>query len=118
VSQRQQQMVRPFIPENPQRSSSDAVSIPVGLTSKELAHLRSLANGPRPESTDIQPPPDSSSASTVDGDALVPVAAEATTPLPEAQILRSEFNLLRNEVQQLLAERSEAPPTYFSGEAA
>jgi len=113
----QQQIVHPFVPENPQRAFSDALSIPVGLTGKELAHLRSLANGPRLESTDIQSPPDSSSASTIDRDAHVPVAAEVTTPSPEAQILRSEFNLLRNEVQQLLAERSEAPPTYFSDEA-
>ena len=111
-------MVRPFVPVSP-RLSSGAVSIPVGLTSKELAHLRS--NTLRPEPADRQPPPDSSSESavTIDRDVHVPVAAEATA-LPEAQTIWSEVNLLRNEVQQLRAhaERSEAPPTYFSGEAA
>jgi gas vesicle protein len=115
----QEQMVHPFVPFVSPRSSSGVASIPVGLTSKELAHLRSLANGSRPEPTDGQPPPDSSSesAARIDRDAHVPMAAEATA-LPEAQTIWSEFNLLRNEVQQLRAERSEAPPTYFSGEAA
>jgi len=115
----QQQIVNPFIPENPQRAFSDALSIPVGLTGKELAHLRSLANGSRPESTDIQPPPDSSSASNIDGDAHVPAAAEATL-LPDAQRLWSEFDVLRNEVQQLQlrADRPEVPPTYASSEVA
>jgi hypothetical protein len=96
------------------------VSIPVGLTGKELAHLHSLANGLRPKPTDGQPPPDSSSksAATINRDAHVPVAAEAA-PLPEAQRLWSKFDLLRHEVQQLQlrAERSEAPPTYASDEA-
>ena len=109
-------MVHPFVPDVSPRLSSSVVSIPVGLTSKELANLRSI--GSRPEPTDRQPPPDSSSESgaIIDRDAHVPVAAEAT-PLPETQRLWSEFDLLRNEVQQLRAERSEAPPTYFSGEA-
>ena len=112
----QEQMVHPFVPDVSPRLSSSVVSIPVGLTSKELANLRSI--GSRPEPTDRQPPPDSSSESgaIIDRDAHVPVAAEAT-PLPETQRLWSEFDLLRNEVQQLRAERSEAPPTYFSGEA-
>ena len=117
----QEQMVHPFVPDVSPRSSLGVASIPVGLTSKELAHLRSI--GSRPEPTDRQPPPDfsSESAATIDRDAPVPVAAEATLlplPLPEAQTIWSEVNLLRNEVQQLRAERSEAPPTYFSGEAA
>ena len=112
----QEQMVHPFVVNVSPRSSSDVVSIPVGLTSKELAHLRS--NASRPEPTDRQPPPDSLSESgaAIDRDVHVPVAAEATH-LPEAQTIWSEVNLLRNEVQQLRAERSEAPPTYFSGEA-
>jgi hypothetical protein len=120
----QEQMVHPFVPDASPRSPSVVVSIPVGLTGKELAHLRSLANGsrrPEPTDTDWQPPPDSSSesAATIDRDAHVPVATEAI-PVPEAQTIWSEVNLLRNEVQQLRAERFEgleAPPTYFSGEA-
>jgi hypothetical protein len=114
---RQQQTILPFIPNNSRRSSSGVVSIPVGLTSKELAHLRSI--GPRVEPTDRQTPPDSSSesAATIDRDAHVGVAAEAT-PLPEALTYLSEVDLLRHEVQQLRAERSEPPPTYFSGEVA
>ena len=113
----QEEMVHPFFPDVSPRLSSGVAFIPIGLTDKELAHLRS--NASRPEPTDEQPPPDSSSesAATIDRDVHVPVAAEAT-PLPEAHTIWSEVNLLRNEVQQLRAERSEAPPTYFSGEAA
>jgi hypothetical protein len=115
----QQQIVHPFVPDDSQLSPSGVVSIPVGLTSKELAHLRSIGSGPGP--TDGQAPPDSSSesAATIDRDAHVPVAVEATPLLPEAQRLWSEFDLLRHEVQQLQlrAERSEAPPTYASDEA-
>jgi hypothetical protein len=59
----QEQIVHPFVPDVSPRLSSDMVSIPVGLTSKELAHLRSLAIGSRPEPTDRQPPPDPSSES-------------------------------------------------------
>ena len=112
-------MVHPFVPDVSPRLSSGVAFIPIGLTDKELAHLRS--NSSRLEPMDGQPPPDSSSesAATIDRDALVPLAAETTPlPLPEAQTIWSEVNLLRNEVQQLRAERSEAPPTYFSGEAA
>ena len=113
----QQQTILPFIPDNSQRSSSGVVSIPVGLTSKELAHLRTI--GPRLEPTDSQTLPDSSSESvaTTDRNAPVPVAAEAT-PLPETPAFLSEVDLLRHEVQRLRAEISEPPPTYFSGEAA
>ena len=110
---RQQQMVHPFLPEDSPLSSSGAVPIPVGLSSKELAQLRS--NGSRSEPMDGQPS-DSAPVAITDGDALGGVASEAT-PLPEAQRLWSEVDLLRHEVQQLRAERSEAPPTYDSGEA-
>ncbi|KAF8260626.1 hypothetical protein EI94DRAFT_1747935 [Lactarius quietus] len=108
----QQQMVHPFSPLDTLLSSPSVASIPVGLSSKELAQLRS--NGSRSEPTDGQPS-DFSSAATIDRDALGSVATEAT-PLPEAQRLWSEVDLLRHEVQQLRAERteSEAPPTYVS----
>jgi len=112
---RQQEMV-PFIPDNSQRLSSGVVSIPVGLTGKELARLRS--NGLRSGPMDRQPS-DLSSDATPDTDARGSVAAE-TTPLPEDQRLWSEVDRLRHEIQQLRAarERSDAPPTYDSGEVA
>jgi hypothetical protein len=110
----QQHMVHPFLPRDTLLSSPDAVSIPVGLSSKELAQLRAQANAPRPESPDRRPS-DFSSAATTDRDALGGVATEAT-PLPDARRLWSEFDLLRYEVQQLRAGRSgsEEPPTYVS----
>ena len=111
---RQQQMVHPFFPEDSLLSSSGVVPIPVGLSSKELAQLRS--NGSRSEPM-VGRPSDFSPAALTDRDALGGVATEAT-PLPEARRLWSEVDLLRHEVQQLRAERSEAPPTYVSGEAA
>ena len=102
----QQQMVNPLL------SSPSVVSIPVGLSGKELARLRS--NALRSEPTEGQPS-DSSPAATTDRDVLGGGAAEAA-PSPEARSLRSEVDLLRNEVLQLRAERSEseAPPTYVS----
>ena len=101
----QQQIANPLL-------SPSVVSIPVGLSGKELARLRSYAL--RPEPTDGQPS-DSSLAATADRDVLGGGAAEAA-PSPEALSLQSEVDLLRNEVQQLRAERSEseAPPTYVS----
>ena len=101
----QQQIANPLL-------SPSVVSIPVGLSGKELARLRS--NALRPEPTDGQPS-DSSPAATADRDVLGGGAAEAA-PSPEALSLQSEVDLLRNEVQQLRAERSEseAPPTYVS----
>jgi hypothetical protein len=110
----QQHMVHPFLPQDTLLSSPDAVSIPIGLSSKELAQLRELANAPRPESPDRRLS-DFSSAATTDRYALGGVTTEATA-LPDARRLWSEFDLLRHEVQQLRAERSEseAPPTYVS----
>ena len=115
-TERQRQMVRPFIPENSMLSSSGAVSIPTGLTSKELAHLRS--NGSHSEPTNSRQPSDFSSTVTPEPDSRGSVAAENSPLLPEALRLWSEVDLLRHEVQQLRAERSDAPPTYDSGEVA
>ena len=92
--------------------SSPAVSIPVGLSGKELAQLRS--NLSRSENTDGQPS-DFSSPTITDRDTLGG-GATGTAPSPDSRRLWSEVDLLRQEVQQLRAERSEpeAPPTYFS----
>ncbi|KAH9052588.1 hypothetical protein EDB87DRAFT_426127 [Lactarius vividus] len=89
--------------------------IPVGLSSKELAQLRSLANGPRSRPIDERL---SNSALTTDRDALGGAEAAATSS-PEVQILRSEVNVLRDEIQRLHTEAriSESPPSYASGAA-
>ena len=97
---------------NPLLSSPGMVSIPVGLLGKELARLRS--NALRSEPTEGQPS-DLSPAATTDSGVLGAGAAEAA-PSPEVRSLRSDVDLLRTEVLQLRAERSEskAPPTYVS----
>ncbi|KAH8995425.1 hypothetical protein EDB92DRAFT_204443 [Lactarius akahatsu] len=90
------------------------VSVPVGLSSKELARLRrSPANGSRSQSMDGRPsnPP---LTSTADRGALRDAAA-AATPSPEAWVPRSEFDVLRHEIQRLHAVISESPPSYASG---
>ena len=93
-------------------SSSRAAFIPVGLSDKELAQIRS--NASRHEPTDGQQF-DFSLAATTDRDLLSGGAVE-TAPSPDSRRLWSEVDLLRQEVQQLRVERSEpeAPPTYFS----
>ena len=60
-------------------------------------------------------PSDLSPAATTDRGVLGGGAAEAA-PSPEVRSLRSDVDLLRTEVPQLRAERSEskAPPTYVS----
>ena len=68
------------------------VPFPVGLSCKELARLR---NG---------------SLRSQFGDSL-PIAATELVSL-EAQRLQSEVESLRREMQQLRAERPEAPPSY------
>ncbi len=93
------------------------VSVPVGLSSKELARLRSLANGSRSQPMDGRPPnPPLIVTVTTDRDA-VGGAAGVETSSSEARILRSEVNVLRDEIQQLHAEisESESPPSYASG---
>ena len=88
----------------------ESVPVPVGLSSKELARLRS--HGSRSQALD-GPPPDPPLANTIGGDALEG-AAVATTSLSEARRLRLETNFSRHEIQQLLVERSESPPSYAS----
>ncbi|KAH9180715.1 hypothetical protein EDB89DRAFT_1900518 [Lactarius sanguifluus] len=88
------------------------VSIPVGLSSKELARRRSLANGSRSQPADTRP---FNSPLATDGDTLGGAAVVAT-PSYEARI-PSDVNVLRDEVQQLHEEISEPPPSYTSGAA-
>ncbi|KAH9021482.1 hypothetical protein EDB84DRAFT_530283 [Lactarius hengduanensis] len=90
------------------------VSVPVGLSSKELARLRSLANESRSQPVDGQPS-NSPLITTADRDAGGGAAGAATSP-SETRIL-SEVNVLRDEIQRLHAEISEPPPSYASGAA-
>ncbi|KAH9050589.1 hypothetical protein EDB84DRAFT_1555238 [Lactarius hengduanensis] len=99
--------------EDPPLLLQSVVSVPVGLSSKELARLRSLANGLRSQPID-EGPSNSPLPATTDGDALGG-AAPAATSSPEARLLRSEVNVLRDEIQRLHAEISESPPSYASG---
>ncbi|KAH9009217.1 hypothetical protein EDB83DRAFT_2300895, partial [Lactarius deliciosus] len=109
-----QQMLlhRPSPRDDSQLPLRGAVTIPVGLSDKELARLRSLANGPRSQPMDGQ---SSNSLLTVatDRGELGGVAGVATSPF-EAQRLQLENSFLRNEIQQLRVERSEFPPSYAS----
>lgn len=89
------------------------VSVPVCLSSKELARLRSLANESRSQPVDRQPS-NSPLTTTIDRD--VPEgAAGAATSSSEVRIL-SEANVLWDETR-LHAEISEPPPSYASGAA-
>ncbi|KAI9434462.1 hypothetical protein H4582DRAFT_779046 [Lactarius indigo] len=110
---RQQQLAHgPFFWEYSLNPLPPVVSTPVGLSCKELARLRS--NGLRSQPTDRGPPDLSLIATTDEGapDGLPAVATGSS----EARRLRSEVEILRHEVLQLRAERSEVPPTYASGE--
>jgi len=82
------------------------VPIPVGLSSKELALLREDSS--RSQSTDAFLSGLSSTATTERG-----VATSST----EARRLQSEVESLRREMQELRAERFEAPPGYEDGGA-
>ena len=87
-----------------------AASIPVGLTGKELARLRSAptSSHARSSSSGSQPtsPPTISSADQT-----------MATPTLETRRLQTEVESLRREMQQLRvrAERFEAPPSYGDG---
>ncbi|KAH8998363.1 hypothetical protein EDB86DRAFT_840433 [Lactarius hatsudake] len=92
------------------------VSVPVGLSSKELARLRrSPANRSRSQPMDGRP---SNPPLTTTADRGVPRdAAAATTPSLEAWVPRSEVDVLRHEIQRLHAVIAESPPSYASGAA-
>ncbi|KAH9180825.1 hypothetical protein EDB89DRAFT_69091 [Lactarius sanguifluus] len=103
---------RPSSPDDPPLPLRRAAAIPVGLSDKELARLRSLANGPRSQPTDGQPSNPLLTVTTDRGE-LGGVASAATSS-SEAQRLQLENNFLRHEIEQLRVERSEFPPSYAS----
>ena len=86
--------------------SSRVVPLPVSLSSKELARLREGSS--HSQSTDAL-----SSAP--------PLAAtserSADTSLSDTRRLQSEVESLRREMEQIRAERFEAPPNYEDGGA-
>ncbi|KAI9448902.1 hypothetical protein BJY52DRAFT_1309780 [Lactarius psammicola] len=88
-------------------------SVPVGLSSKELARLRSMTIGSRSQPMDGLPSNPSLTATT-DRVALGGAAAAATSSSSEARMLRSEVNVLRHEIHRLQEEIFESPPSYAS----
>ncbi|KAH9031250.1 hypothetical protein EDB84DRAFT_1676782 [Lactarius hengduanensis] len=103
---------RPYSPDDSPLPLRRTVTIPVGLSDKELARLRSLANGPPSQPTDGQPSNPLLTVTTDRGE-LGGVAGVATSSF-DAQRLQFENNFLRHEIQQLRVERSEFPPSYAS----
>ncbi|KAH9180839.1 hypothetical protein EDB89DRAFT_69609 [Lactarius sanguifluus] len=96
----------------PSSRDDSPLPIPVGLSDKELARLRSLANGPRSQPTDGQPSNPLLTVATDRGE-LGGVAGAATSS-SEAQRLQLENNFLRHEIQQLHVEGF--PPSYASSD--
>ena len=83
------------------------------LSSKELARLRAETSGPRQTSTNMessgpqaQPEPDDVPIVTAGPEQV------ATIPPSETRELRSVVESLQREMQQLRAERFDAPPSY------
>lgn len=102
----------PSTSEPPLSPTRSAAPVPVGLSSKELARLRSAAILPPPAHARTSPsgfqhiPPPTSSAS--EGSTLSP--APDTT-----RRLQTAVESLQREIQELRAERLEAPPSYGDG---
>ncbi|KAH8989046.1 hypothetical protein EDB86DRAFT_2945590 [Lactarius hatsudake] len=97
--------------------SQSAAPVPVGLTSKALARLRSL------RSAAVRSPPARSRSSSggsqhTDPPTISPSSTteRSTVTLPQTRRLQMEMETLRREVQELLAERFEAPPSYGAGD--
>jgi len=88
-----------------------AASVPVGLSSKELARLRSAAMN--------SPPTHARSSSSGSQPTYTPTidVTEGSTvaPTPVTLRLQTEVESLRREMQELRAERFEAPPSYGDG---
>ncbi|KAH9071186.1 hypothetical protein EDB83DRAFT_2367063 [Lactarius deliciosus] len=105
---------RPSSPEDSPPPLRRMATIPVGLSSKELARLRSLASASRAQAqpTDGRPSDDPLLTVTTDRGELGGAAVAASSP--EAQRLLLENNFLRHEIQQLREEGSELPPSYAS----
>ncbi|KAH9026761.1 hypothetical protein EDB85DRAFT_2291807 [Lactarius pseudohatsudake] len=103
---------RPYSPDGSPIPLQRTVPIPVGLSDKELARLRSLENGPRSQPTEGQ---SSNPLLTITADRgeLEGVAGVATSSF-DAQRLQLENSFLRHEIEQLRVERSEFPPSYAS----
>ena len=85
--------------------------VPTGLSPKELARLRAEAlssqNTLSPQSPDTLQSSSPQTGVTEQSGAIQSL---------EAQRLRSEVDFLRREMQQLLTERHELPPSYTSGD--
>ncbi|KAH8977285.1 hypothetical protein EDB86DRAFT_3092613 [Lactarius hatsudake] len=92
-----------------------AALLPVGLSSKELARLRSEAARPPP--TFSRPPSGGSQSTGFPTIRTTERNTRATIP-QDARRLQTEMETLRREMQELRAERFEAPPSYVSGAGA
>jgi hypothetical protein len=89
-------------------SPQSAAPIPVGLTGKELAQLRST-----PMLSPPTHPRSSSSGSRPTYPPTISTTDQTTVTLtPETRRLQTEVESLRREMQQLRAERFEPPPSY------
>ncbi|KAH9171798.1 hypothetical protein EDB89DRAFT_2070371 [Lactarius sanguifluus] len=106
-----------FVSEPPPPPPSQRAALapaPVGLTDKELARLRSAA---------IRSPPTSHARTSSSGSqptvtypsTLGTSEGSTSIPTPETRRLQSEVESLRREMQELRAERFEAPPSYGTG---
>ena len=99
-------LVHPLNLSDSPMPSSRVVPFPIGLSSKELARLR--AEGSHSQS------PDALSS----GPRLTAAAERsANTSYSDARGLQSRVEFLWHEMQQILAERIEAPPGYEDGGA-
>ncbi|KAH8980368.1 hypothetical protein EDB86DRAFT_570097 [Lactarius hatsudake] len=87
----------------------------IGLSSKELARLRSLVNASRAQPTDGRPSNYLLTATTDRGEPGGEAGAAMSSS--EAQRLQLENGFLRHEIQQLREEGSELPPSYANGVA-
>ncbi|KAH9020011.1 hypothetical protein EDB85DRAFT_2153324 [Lactarius pseudohatsudake] len=101
-------------PPPPPSQIAALAPVPVGLTDKELARRRSaairspLTSHARTSSSGSQPTATyPSTIGTSEG--------STSTPTPETRRLQSEVESLRREMQELRAERFEAPPSYGTG---
>ncbi|KAH9171796.1 hypothetical protein EDB89DRAFT_2096462 [Lactarius sanguifluus] len=93
--------------------SHSVTPVPVGMSSKELARLRSMAIRSQP--THTWSSPSGSQPSNPPTTISTAERSSTATPPPETRRLQTEMESLRREVQELRAERFEAPPSYGAG---